>query len=186
MSKKNKWTTKTLKLKDGHGWTAKLGHQILVIDRGAVRFDVPQGWVPVPQEKSFQLYNARPPDDDCRLEASVLYLNPRIDWSDLHIETLLADVVKPAFHEAKTFGEVTHVTRPDLELAWIEARYLDGPERRPARTRTCMARRGVIQALLTMDFWEDDAERFTPVWDEALRSLQLGQFVKDPTHRGLN
>jgi hypothetical protein len=183
---KKKWTTETLRLQDGHGWTCKPGHRIFVLDAGAVRFDVPERWVPVPQEKSCQLYNARPPDDDCRLEASVMYLHPRIDWSELRIETLVAEVVRPTFKEARTFGEVTHLRRPDLELAWIEARYLDGPERRAARTRTGLARRGTIQALITMDFWDDDAARFTPVWDEVLRSLQLGQFVKDPTHRKLN
>jgi hypothetical protein len=34
--------------------------------------------------------------------------------------------------------------------------------------------------LFTMDFWLDDMDRFGPVWDEVIRSLRLGDMVKDP------
>ena len=45
------WEKKTLRLKDGHGWSARPGCNVLVADRGAVRFDYPEGWVVVPDER---------------------------------------------------------------------------------------------------------------------------------------
>jgi hypothetical protein len=78
-----------------------------------------------------------------------------------------------------------------LELAWLEVEFVDEGQNRRARSRICMARsagvhRVVIQALITMDFWVDQVERFAPVWDEVLRSLTLGDFVDDPTRRLLH
>jgi len=34
--------------------------------------------------------------------------------------------------------------------------------------------------LITFDYWVDDAERLTPVWDTAMESLVLGLFINDP------
>jgi hypothetical protein len=31
-----------------------------------------------------------------------------------------------------------------------------------------------------MDFWETDREKFSPVWDEVLRSLRVGVPYSDP------
>jgi hypothetical protein len=181
-----KWTSEKLTLKEGHGWVAKPGHIICVLDRGAVRFDVPKDWVGVPASTSFQLYNRAQPDDDCRLEASVMYLHPDVDWRGFSLTEALRDTIVDTFPTALRRGDVVRIERPDLELVWAEVSLLDPDERREARTRVCLARRGTIQALITMDFWPEDAERFGPVWDEALRSLQLGVRVKDPTHRKLN
>src|SRR5207249_3004642 len=50
-----------------------------------------------------------------------------------------------------------------------------------ASSRACLARGANIQPLITLDYWLDDAQRVEPVWDEVLRTLQLGQYVKDPT-----
>ena len=45
---KKKWKKDTLKLKKDHLWKAKPGYTIFVADRGAVRFDIPQGWIVEP------------------------------------------------------------------------------------------------------------------------------------------
>jgi hypothetical protein len=181
-----KWTSKKLKLKDGHGWSAKPGHKIFIADRGAVRFDIPDTWVPVPAEKSFQLYDRPQPHDECRLEVSVMYLPPGIDFSELPVARALAEVMAAEKRDVIGRSEIVHAPRPDFDLAWIETRYHEGTPPREARTRTCLARQGIIQPLITMDFWASDAEQFTSVWDEVIRSLQLGMHVDDPTHRKLN
>ena len=31
-------------LEPGHGWRARPGHRILIVDNGAVRFDFPKEW----------------------------------------------------------------------------------------------------------------------------------------------
>lgn len=54
-------------------------------------------------------------------------------------------------------------------------------EKREARSRICIGIGVAVQALITMEYWPEDAGRAIPVWDEALRSLQLEQYVVDPT-----
>ena len=44
-----------------------------------------------------------------------------------------------------------------------------------------MARGWDVQALITFDFWVDDAPKLEGMWTEILRSLQLGRKIDDPT-----
>jgi hypothetical protein len=44
-----------------------------------------------------------------------------------------------------------------------------------------LARGWDIQVFMTLDFWVEDAGLLAPVWDELLRSLQLGRSIEDPT-----
>jgi len=38
-----------------------------------------------------------------------------------------------------------------------------------------------VQCLITFEFWADQAEQMTPVWDEVMRSLTLGLYIRDPS-----
>jgi len=38
-----------------------------------------------------------------------------------------------------------------------------------------------LQALITFDFWARDAAWLESVWDEVMRTVELGRFVSDPT-----
>ena len=76
------WRKETLRLKEKHGWQAKAGYKIFVVDQGALRFDVPQDWIVDLATSSFKFFNRQPPDDDCTLEVSLIRLPP-IDWSGL-------------------------------------------------------------------------------------------------------
>lgn len=75
---------------------------------------------------------------------------------------------------------INHVLRPGLEIVWTEVRWVDPNERREARTRHLLGRAKNIQPFITMDFWPEDARRFTPVWKELVRSLRVGDYVADP------
>jgi hypothetical protein len=70
-------------------------------------------------------------------------------------------------------GEVRSVQRPRLEAVWAEATFTDPVEKREARSRTCLARGGNVQTLITLDYWPEDADRFEPVWDLILATLKL-------------
>src|SRR5215475_10196695 len=176
-----KWKKHTLKLKNSHTWKAKPGYNIFVADKGAVRFDIPRDWLVDPQPDSFQFHDRQPPNDDCRLEMSYLRLPPGIDWSKLPLSQLLHQLTQDDPRKPFHVGEVQTIQRPDLELAWVEIAFIDPAEKREGRSRLCLARRANLQPCITMDFWPEHAERFCPVWDEVLRSLQLGVYVKDPT-----
>src|SRR3712207_14016 len=90
---KRKWQETVHKLSPHHNWKAKPGYNIFVADMGALRFDIPEGWVVVPGETSYKLHDRRPPDDECVVEVTANYLPPA-DFSDFPLETALADVLK--------------------------------------------------------------------------------------------
>jgi hypothetical protein len=175
-----KWKRQTHKLKDKHGWRGKPGYKIFVADRGAVRFNFPENWTVIPDPDSIKLYDRQPPDDTCRLAVSYMRLPP-VDWSGLPLARLVEVAIEGDERGTVEKGPIVEVQRPDLELAWTEVSFIDPTERREARSRLCLGRAANIQSLITFDFWPEDVARHDPVWEEVLRSLQLGRYVSDPT-----
>jgi hypothetical protein len=169
------WERRVYKLDANHKWKAKPGYQIFVADWGAVRFDVPRGWVPVPASTSIKICDKEPPDDDCALEVSVTHL-PAIDWTGLSLGYMLREVSSQEQRGPVLWsGELVEEQRGDLEIAWKATRWLDPQERREACSYICLARRRHTQALITCDYWLDDEKRFATVWTEVLRSLQVSE-----------
>lgn len=178
---KKKWTKRTHRLRADHRWRSKPGYQIFVANRGEVRFDFPVGWVMAPGEDAhITIRDRQPPDDDCLLQVSIWHLPPGGDWTGIPLARLLEESTKDHPGDTMTRGETHYEKRTDLELAWFEKRGVDASENRDAISRACLAHWGDILPFITMDIWLDDLERFGPVWDEVLRSLRLGDYVKDP------
>ena len=177
------WDKKVFKLPKNHGWKARPENKIFVADRGAVRFDYPASWVVIPGEDSIRFHDRQPPDDNCRLQVSYMRLPTEVDWSKLSLAELLEQAVQADERTILSKGEVVRIERPDLELVWTELAFEDTNEHREARSRICLGRGSNIQPLITMEFWPEDAGRFGPVWDELLRSLQLGNYVANPFGR---
>jgi hypothetical protein len=178
-----RWQKQELRLREKHGWHSKPGYSIFVADRGAVRFDIPEGWVVVPEEGPVKICDKQPPDDNCCIQLSIFYLPPGIDWTGLPLVGMLADATSDSSDEEDVLAksEVVHVVRTDLEIAWRETRFLDKEQKREAISRSAVARGSDLQPLITFEFWVDDAPRLYPVWDELLNSLRLGDYVADPT-----
>ena len=169
------WKKRVYKLDANHKWKARPGYQIFVADWGAVRFDFPAGWIPVPVEISVRLCDKEPPDNDAALEVSVTHLAP-IDWSDLSLAYLLRATVTDERPGTITWrGDVVEEKRGDLEIAWKTFRWFDPKEGREACSYACMARRKHTQVLITYDYWREDEERFGEVWPNVLESLQVGE-----------
>ena len=176
-----KWNKQAFDLAAGHGWKARPGYRIFVADAGAVRFDFPEDWVVVPGKDSIGLHDRRPPNDDCVLKVSVMRLPPiQGGWEQVPLERFVREVVQHDSRGATGGDEIITVRRDGLELAWAEVRFIDPNEKRAALSRCCLARARNVQPLITMDFWETDREKFGPVWDEVLRSLQVGVAYGDP------
>jgi hypothetical protein len=170
------WERRTYKLDANHKWKAKPGCQIFVADWGAVRFDVPRGWVPVPVEGgSVKICNKVPPDDDCSLEVSVMHL-PQIDWTDLPLAYMLREITGIEQRGPVVWnGEIVDATRGDLPIVWKPSRWIDPTERREACSFICLALKNFTQVLLTFDYWLDDEAQFSKVWDDVLETLQVGE-----------
>jgi hypothetical protein len=171
---------KVLRLADNHTWKAPDGYKIVVADRGAVSFNVPVGWH-LAKLEPLELYDREPPDDDARISVSYWRLPPDIDWSGLPLPEMLAEASKDEPFTILARGELVKATRTDIELVWTYHHFIDPAEKREAYSRMALARGFNVQALVSLDFWADDLKRIAPVWDELLRSLQLGRSIQDPT-----
>ena len=97
--------------------------------------------------------------------------------SQQEIEAVIAEGVDDRHQPQRPFGQ----QRPDLEVAWADYHFIDPVLKRQAYTRLCIARGSLIQALITFDYWPEDAARLAAVWAEVIRSLQLGRYINDPT-----
>jgi hypothetical protein len=179
------WEKRRLRLKKDHQWKAAPGSKIFVADRGAVRFDIPDTWVVVPAANATIKFHDRPPPrDNCTLQLSVFHLPPR-DWNDLPLSMMIEQIVDYEQEGLIERGQVVEILRHDLDIAWIETRYIDPSEHREARSRICLARGSNIQPLMTLAYWADDASWVVPIFDEMLRTLRLGEYINDPTRGDL-
>lgn len=168
------------KLKPNHTWQAPDGYKIVVLDRGAVSFNVPQDWI-MAKADPLELHDAAPPNDNARLTVSFWRLPPGVDWSGLPLAPLLIESTKDSKMDVLERGEIITVNREDMELVWTQHRFMDPVEHREAFTRIAMARGWEIHALITFDFWVSEGTKLQPVWEEVLRSLQIGRVIDDPT-----
>ncbi|MER3475475.1 MAG: hypothetical protein C4287_01315, partial [Leptolyngbya sp. ERB_1_2] len=75
-------------------------------------------------------------------------------------------------------GEVITLKRQTARIAWIQIKFLDSQENREAYSRICVGLGSNIQCLITFDYWADQAEKLTPVWDEVMNSLVLGLYIR--------
>jgi hypothetical protein len=176
---KPKYQKTTLKLQPNNTWTGTPDHQVIVLDRGAVRFDFPRTWVVIPDHDSLKIYDRRPPKDDCCLAVSYLRLAP-IDWSGVRLAELVQVAGEGDERPVHTRGDIVSVRFGEMDLAWREVRFVDPKEQREARSRLCIARQGTTQALITFDFWETDEARCMPIWDTVLKTLRLNDYIADP------
>ena len=176
------WSKRTRTLPEKHGWKSKPGYQIFVADRGAVRFDFPADWAVIPTAESIKICDKAPPDDDCCLQLSVFYLPGGIDFSGLPVDELLAAALQNEDKEQEVLArsEMHRIKRREMDIAWIETRYMEKKEKREAIARRCLARAHNIQPFVTFDYWVDDSKRVEPAWTEMLRTLRLGEYVQDP------
>jgi hypothetical protein len=168
-----------LPLDKEHHWTATPGCRIAVLDRGAIRFEFPQDWCCIPDNESVKFYDREPPEDNCRLSAS------RQDFPDAGERSGLLRLIN-AIAEADSRGlcrtaPVVDIRRGSLELAWAEYRFTASQLQRDAFSCFCFARGAGVHALLTFEYWEQDRDRFSPVWSHVIDTLTLGEFVVDPT-----
>jgi hypothetical protein len=170
----------SIKLNKNHSWRGTPGYKVFVADRGAVRFEFPRTWVVVDDNPDgIKFHDKKPPKDDCMIGISYLRIPP-IDWTDLPLSSMVAEVTGKDSRQVTGWEPIVEARRIDLEIAWRQGRFIDSNEKRPALTRLCLARRGTVQALLTMDFWEVDLERWEPVWNHLLDSLELDEPIDDP------
>jgi hypothetical protein len=167
-----------LRLKDKHTWKSRPDHSICVIDRGLVRFDYPSNWIVEPGEGAVHLHDRPPSVESCDLGVSIFRMPPEM-VQELALDDML---VKSLGTDRKAYeqSEIRHVERGDLEIAWLEQRYIDPEYKRDARIRVALAR-GPALCFISMNYWANRAAGLERVWDEVLRTLVMSMKIEDPT-----
>jgi len=175
-------TSKTFQLRGDHNWKAKAGNSILVLDRGAVRMEVPRAWSVVRTEHGSVRATDKPsPDDDCSLEVTVYHL-PHLMEQIPPVADLLAQAApeeSDLHHERVERKPIVEDRRGDIRLATLETRFRESG--RDATSYTQIAIAGELACLLTYAFWDDDRAEARRVWQDVQDSLVLGWYVDDPT-----
>jgi hypothetical protein len=172
-----RWHQNSIKMKPNHRWKAKPGHQVFVAQRGAIRLDIPHGWVVIPEKTSYKMCDRQPPDDECTLEVSYMVL-PEVDLTELTVSMMLRDVTDNQHQKTETWrGEIVEEKRGQMETAQLATRWIDPSQNREACSHIALARRRGIQALLTFDYWLDDSKQFGPVWLTVMETLRVAEWV---------
>ena len=180
--KKRKWQQTTHRMAEDHQWTAAPGNKIFVADAGAMQFEIPRSWVIKPGEAgSIRFFDKE--DEvaaDMRLEVSLLYVPPYVDWTGLPLTQLIEDSALSRDSRGITDrGPFHEMRRATLEVAWLQVDFTDPAENRLAHSRIGIARGPAAHALITMDFWPEHIARARKVWDGALNSLKLDGNSRD-------
>jgi hypothetical protein len=171
-------SVKRLRLKANHTWKSKPGNSICVIDRGVVRFDYPSNWIVEPEEGAVHLHDRPPSVESCDLGVSIFHV-PAEHVRELCLDEMLGESLGKD-RQPYEQSEIHHVARGDLEIAWLEQRYVDAEYQRDARFRVALAR-GPALCLISMNYWSSRASGLERVWDEVLRTLVMGDRIADPT-----
>jgi hypothetical protein len=169
---------KVLQLAPEHGWRAQPNHQILVLDRGALRLEYPETWIVEITDDCVELHDKKPPDDDCVLKVS--YHPWPAAGRALSIASLVRSTLESDERSLTSIEPVVEEDHIDFVLAWGQGIFIDPSSSREACTRLCIARKDEIQGLLTFDFWRSDLESCDAYWRSFLSTLQLCQWVADP------
>ncbi len=171
-----------IQLDPKHTWKAPSGFKIIVVDRGVISFNVPEKWI-LAQMEPLEVHDALPPDDKARITVSHWKMPPGIDWTGLPIRELLEKSLEGTGQEVEILErDVIHThERTDIEIVWSQHRFMDPKEHREAFSRVTLARGFDVHALISFDFWVEDAEKMIPIWEEVARSLQMGRYIADPS-----
>jgi len=187
LQREPRFQRETLKMDENHGWRAAPGHQIVVLGRGDLRLEYPEGWVVVPTANSLKLHDRPYPDDDMVLEVSCLR-NPPLDWRRLPpLENILCDGLREQGHLI-TPAEAHKVELPGLQLVWAEYDDIDERTGRAVTWRQahCCPHppppglRYSLFGILTFGSWKDIRETAQPVWEHIVQSIVMGQQIADP------
>ena len=166
------------KLKDNHTWKSNPGYSICVMDRGLVRFDYPSNWIVEPEEGAVHLHDRPPSVESCDLGVSIFRV-PAGQAQELSLDEALRETLG---NDRRPYqqSEIHHIAHSDLEIAWVEQRYIDAEYHRDARFRVALAR-GPVLCLISMNYWSNRAAGLEGVWNEVLRTLVIGMRIEDPT-----
>jgi hypothetical protein len=168
---------KVTELEANHVWKATPGYRIVVLDGGAVRFDILRDWVVHARENNVLIFDREPLDNRCSLGFS---------WHRLPLESSMAPLTLLLAHGCTTEtrpilerSPIRQVNRPPLEIVWRQFRVRDEPDTAEMCVRMCIARSGTTQAVFLFEFRPEDELAFFQPWETLLQTLAVGEYISD-------
>src|SRR5262245_38055088 len=122
---------RVIKLKDNHTWKAPAGYKIIVVERGLLSFNFPEKWL-LKKMEPIEIHDGDPPNDNARLMVSFWRLPPDVDWTGLPLAPALKQAVVTGERDILSTGEPITIPRGDMEMVWLEQRFIDPIEKREA------------------------------------------------------
>jgi hypothetical protein len=164
---------RVVELTENQVWKTTSGCRTLVLDGGAVRFDIPTTWTVVAREQHILLFDDSPPKTRCSMGVSWHQL---LFVSEIPLSCLLDHSVSAEKRRVIHRSEITHFVRPPLQIAWLQLRVFDNSENCEICTRMCIARSGNTIAPVLFEFRPEDEIAVFPVWQTFLSTLAVGEF----------
>jgi hypothetical protein len=164
---------RVVEVTENHIWKATPGCRILLLDGGAVRFDIPTTWTVVPREHHILLFDESPPNTRCSIGVSWHQLPLA---SEIPLSMLLDHAVSAENRRVIHRTEITHYVRPPLHVVWLQLRVFDASENCDMCTRMCIARSDGTIAPVLFEFRPEDELAVSPVWQTFLSTLAVGEF----------
>lgn len=170
----------TVPLPAAHNWKCSPGHLLFIANRGDLRFEYPETWHVILTEKSLNIHDRPPPDDEARLQLTIMP-TPHIRPAD-YPKLPLVDVLRSAVDRERDekgdrwerLGDMNTIERPGLQIAWTESRWYDQEHAgRPVLCRQLFTRGRGIHILMTYDYYEDVAEKHRPVWTHLVQTMRV-------------
>lgn len=170
-----------LKPKPNQQWKTPEGYQLFVMDGGAVHICYPTGWITRATEYgSLKLHDAEPPTDSCKMQLSYFRHPPNLPRT-FNFARSVKLLEKAKVEEKHDDIQPPVISRRDgLQFGWVASKYPDSEAGRMVHSRALVVIGNCVQALITYDCWEDEVEKFAPVWDTLLKTIRLGEFIANP------
>jgi hypothetical protein len=158
-------------------WKTTPGYRTFVVGGGAVRFECPESWIVAPTFRYVCVFDREPPDD--RVLLALSWRRVSLGASCMSLTRVLEDLVCAGTRKIVARGRVIRISRPPLEMAWVELRFVEPSAGREGSTRLCLARSGCTQALAAFDFRPEDGRALFGPWNNFLETMAVGETIAD-------
>lgn len=149
------------------------GYSIFVYGTGDVRIDVPTAWHMTQTEHTTELRDRPEPETSGLIQITVFPRSPLADVPGVPLRRLFRDMQARSGEEVVSRGAIHEVKERDLQMLWQETRYVDAAAGRIARATTHLARGWHRHVVITCTCWDEERERFAPIYEIVRRSLRI-------------
>jgi hypothetical protein len=152
------------------------GYSIYIYGKGDVRVDVPSHWHLNQTENTTELRDQPEPDTCGMIQITVFPPLHELLLPGPPLHELFEDMQKGSQVEVLSWGKIRESKDRDMQMLWQERRYVDDDTGRIARGTTHLARGGGRHVVITTTCWDEEKEKFAPIFAVVRRSVRISEF----------